>query len=248
MGANAVTTVPVYVAGEVLTAADLNITNSGIPVFADTTARDNSFGGSGEKVLAEGQFAYIEASNATQYYDGAAWQSVGSTPGLVYLTGATFTAATSVSLPDNTFTATYRNYRMLLDITAVTADADFTMRMRASGADNTSAVYNSMQYGLSDAAAASNVTQSNQTSWNVGEQDAVEVRYALVIDIIRPQVAAITNVSMTNQFVNKAASNNFMRVGGMLYGATTQFDSLSFISSVASSITGQYRVYGYANS
>jgi hypothetical protein len=38
MGANAVTTVPVYVAGEVLTAADLNITNSGIPVFADSTA------------------------------------------------------------------------------------------------------------------------------------------------------------------------------------------------------------------
>jgi hypothetical protein len=36
MGANAVTTVPVYVAGEVLTAADLNITNSGIPVFAST--------------------------------------------------------------------------------------------------------------------------------------------------------------------------------------------------------------------
>jgi hypothetical protein len=38
MGANAVTTVPVYVAGEVLTAADLNITNSGIPVFAGTRA------------------------------------------------------------------------------------------------------------------------------------------------------------------------------------------------------------------
>jgi hypothetical protein len=184
------------------------------------------------------------------YTSGQVVQAVptGINSALVFITGASFTTATSVSLPDNTFTATYRNYRMLLDITAVTADADFTMRMRASGTDNTSAVYNSMQYGLSDAAAASNVTQSNQTSWNVGEQDAVEVRYALILDIIRPQVSAITNVSMTNQFVNKAAANNFMRVGGMLHGSTTQFDSLSFISSVASSITGQYRVYGYANS
>jgi hypothetical protein len=78
MGANAVTTVPVYTAGEVLTAADLNITNSGIPVFATSTTRDASFGGSGEKVLAEGQFAYLEDSNTTQYYDGAAWQSVGA--------------------------------------------------------------------------------------------------------------------------------------------------------------------------
>jgi len=54
MGANAVTTVPVYVAGEVLTAADLNITNSGVPVFATTTTRDAAFGGSGEKTLAQG--------------------------------------------------------------------------------------------------------------------------------------------------------------------------------------------------
>jgi hypothetical protein len=76
MGANAVTTVPVYVAAEVLTAADLNITNSGIPVFATTVTRDAAFGGAGEKTLAEGQFAFIEATDTTQYYDGAAWQSV----------------------------------------------------------------------------------------------------------------------------------------------------------------------------
>jgi hypothetical protein len=80
MGANAVTTVPVYTAGEVLTAADMNITNSGIPVFATSVTRDAAFGGAGEKTLAEGQFAYLEDSNTTQYYDGAAWQSVGASP------------------------------------------------------------------------------------------------------------------------------------------------------------------------
>jgi hypothetical protein len=80
MGANAVTTVPVYTAGEVLTAADMNITNSGIPVFATTVTRDAAFGGAGEKTLAEGQFAYIEDTNTTQYYDGAAWQSVSAAP------------------------------------------------------------------------------------------------------------------------------------------------------------------------
>jgi len=83
MGLNAVTTVPVYVAAEVLTAADLNITNSGIPVFATTVTRDAAFGGAGEKTLAEGQFAYIEATNATQYYDGASWISLGALGGQV---------------------------------------------------------------------------------------------------------------------------------------------------------------------
>jgi hypothetical protein len=76
MGANATTSVPVYASGEVLTAANLNITNSGIPVFATTTTRDAAFGGTGEKTLAEGQYAYIEASNSTQFYDGSSWQAV----------------------------------------------------------------------------------------------------------------------------------------------------------------------------
>lgn len=76
MGANAVTTVPVYVAGEVLTAADLNITNSGIPVFASTVTRDAAFGGTGEKTLAEGQACFIEGTGL-QIYNGTAWRPYG---------------------------------------------------------------------------------------------------------------------------------------------------------------------------
>ena len=76
MGANAVTTVPVYVSGEVLTASDLNITNSGVPVFATTVTRDAAFGGTGEKTLAEGQGCYIEGTGL-QIYNGTAWRPYG---------------------------------------------------------------------------------------------------------------------------------------------------------------------------
>jgi hypothetical protein len=76
MGLNAVTTVPVYTAGEVLTAADMNITNSGIPVFATSVTRDAAFGGSGEKTLAEGQACYIEGTGL-QVYNGTAWRPYG---------------------------------------------------------------------------------------------------------------------------------------------------------------------------
>jgi hypothetical protein len=106
MGDNAVTSVPVYQAADVLTAANLNITNSGIPVFSGTATRDDAFGGSGEKVLAEGQFAYLEDSNTPQYYDGAAW--VGITGGVVQVKSATKT---------DTFTMTSSTYA---DITGVT--------------------------------------------------------------------------------------------------------------------------------
>lgn len=74
---NTQTSVPLYASGEVLTAANLNLTNSGIPVFATETTRDAAFGGANEKVLAEGQFAYIEATDALQYYDGANWVAAG---------------------------------------------------------------------------------------------------------------------------------------------------------------------------
>ena len=77
--ANTQTTVPLFVANTVLTAAQQNISaGTGVPVFATTVTRDAAFGGS-NKALAEGQLAYIEASNVVQYYDGAAWATVGPT-------------------------------------------------------------------------------------------------------------------------------------------------------------------------
>lgn len=77
MGANAQTSVPTFVANQVLTAAQQNTSAAtGVPVFATTVTRDAAFGGS-NKVLAEGQLCYIEASNIVQYYDGAAWATVG---------------------------------------------------------------------------------------------------------------------------------------------------------------------------
>ena len=79
MGANAQTSVPLFVANAVLTAAQQNISAAtGIPVFATTVTRDAAFGGS-NKVLAEGQLCYIEASDIVQYYTGAAWATVGPT-------------------------------------------------------------------------------------------------------------------------------------------------------------------------
>ena len=80
MGANAQIAVPAFTAGQILTAAQQTQINTGIPVFATTVTRDAAFGGTGEKTLAEGQFAYLEDTNTTQYYDGAAWQSVSVLP------------------------------------------------------------------------------------------------------------------------------------------------------------------------
>ena len=86
MGANAQTKVPTFAIAEVLTAANTNLLSNGIPVFSGTATRNDAFGGSGEKTLAEGQFAYLEDSDSLQFYDSSAWKSVGGKLGQVQST------------------------------------------------------------------------------------------------------------------------------------------------------------------
>jgi hypothetical protein len=96
MGANAQIEVPAFTAGQVLTAAEMTQINTGIPVFATTVTRDAAFGGAGEKVLAEGQFAYIEATDITQYYNGSAWVTLGAiAPTSAFTAGQQDTNSTS---------------------------------------------------------------------------------------------------------------------------------------------------------
>lgn len=104
MGANAQTTVPTFTAAQVLTSAQMNESaRTGVPVFATTTTRDAAFGGAGEKTLAEGQLAYIEASDIVQYYDGSSWKTLApagvSAAAAGYVaTGQTTTSTTFVDL------------------------------------------------------------------------------------------------------------------------------------------------------
>jgi len=100
MGANAQTTVPDFVADTVLTAAKLDISAAtGVPVFATTVTRDAAFGGA-NKVLAQGQLCYLEATNVLQFYNGAAWASVGAgmiTKVELFKSGGTFTPPTDAT-------------------------------------------------------------------------------------------------------------------------------------------------------
>jgi len=135
MGANSVTTVLVYTAGEVLTASNLNITNSGIPVFADSLTRDASFGGTGEKVLAEGQFCYLEDSDTTQFYSGSSWQSVGTTPGLTLITAQTIGSGVATVTVSNVFSATYENYKIIMSggVSSATSSIRFQLGATTTG-------------------------------------------------------------------------------------------------------------------
>jgi hypothetical protein len=129
MGLNAQTAVPVFTAGQILTAAQVTQINTGVPVFANTTARDAAFGGTGEKTLAEGQFAYLEDTNVTQFYDGAAWQSVGGGAWTAYTP-----TLTNATLGNGTLTGSYIQLGKLV-IGRVTFTFGSTSSLTGSGLD-----------------------------------------------------------------------------------------------------------------
>ena len=245
MGANAQTTVPTFTASQVLTADQMNQSaRTGVPVFADSSARDAGFGGSGEKVLAEGQLCYLEDSDVVQYYDGSSWATVGpsSAGGLVFLSSATFSAAATVSLPTSTFTASYVNYRIIFTPTVFSAAAPLTMRMRASGTDDTAANYEFSLIGYDTAGNINGNNGSAQTSAEIGY--GVTTGLGLSMDIYNPQATANTRFIFHVYGKRQGAGTTpSYHVGGGSFAATTSFDAVSFIST--SNMTGRYSVYAY---
>ena len=242
MGANATTSVPVYASGEVLTAANLNITNSGIPVFATTVTRDAAFGGTGEKTLAEGQFAYIEATNTTQYYDGAAWQSVGTTAGLTLVATGTVAAAASVTV-NTCFTSTYDEYLLVVDVAGTTL-AQLNLQMRNAGSTITAANYQWWRTGFDSGGASQNTNTVSTTAWLFGYVQNASVPAVATVNIYDPlnsrnsvHNAFTTSINGTDSAVNVLNT-------GFRYSTAQAFDS--FVLSVsAGTMTGTVRVYGY---
>ena len=239
MGANATTFVPTYVASEILTAADLNVTNSGIPVFATTVTRDAAFGGTGEKVLAEGQFAYIEATDTTQYYDGSAWQSLAGGLALVQAETA-FTSVVSFSA-NNVFTSAYRNYRIILN--ATNGDGSITLKLRASGTDTTANYYTISTYGVSGNPFQSAFNALGTDEWYVADMNStVDGSGNGAIDIFNPQAAFAS--SATSQFLGASGGNPYWYNMYARQTDATQFDGFTF-AITAAAMTGTYTVYGY---
>jgi hypothetical protein len=133
MGANAQTTVPAFVAGEVLTAAEMRQVNTGIPLFATTTTRDAAFGGTGEKVLAQGQYAYIEATSTLQVYTGSAWVTAGG--GLTLISSITIGSAVGSVTVSNCFSSQYENYKIIVNggVSSALSTWRFTLGSTATG-------------------------------------------------------------------------------------------------------------------
>lgn len=248
MGANAQTTVPTFTASQVLTADQMNQSaRTGVPVFADTTARDAAFGGAGEKTLAEGQLAYIENLDVVQYYSGATWATVGPTTGspLVYITQGTFSAVASVSMPAGTFTSTYKHYKVLLNITSTSTGQALGVRVNASGSALTTSNYNGGFVAVNNSGTVSGLGASNASSAVCTHIHST--RFAELDLTVYNPTASGTYTSWSGTTRGAAADGNTAgTAGGQFYDVTGAHDGLTFV--VGGTFGGTYYVYGIKDS
>jgi len=238
MGANAQTSVPLFVANSVLTAAQQNISAAtGVPVFATTVTRDAAFGGS-NKALAEGQLAYIEASNVVQYYDGAAWATVGpASSGLAVVKAKTAFTTTTTFNADNVFSATYDNYLIQMVVNTTATSGYLTYRMRVGGVADSTANYTFIE-AEATTSTISAATTSAATSGQVMYNFSTGLQFANFI-ISQPATTNFTQIQSSSIRFSPGWSN--------IYGqhrVATAFDGIGFISG--SNLTGYYTIYGYA--
>jgi hypothetical protein len=178
-----------------------------------------------------------------QYYDGAAWATVGPSTagGLVFITGTTFSAASSVSLPTSTFTSTYANYKILLTITAGSVNAaNLNFRLRAAGADNTTSNYNVGGVARTFAGVTGTQEAANDTVGYMWGNGSTYGGYTSM-DVFGPQLTQPTTINSQTTYEALAGFS------GNMFKATTSFDSMSFFPA-SGTITGNYKVYGYTNS
>lgn len=237
MGANAQTAVPVFTAGQVLTAAQVTQINTGIPVFATTTTRDAAFGGTGEKTLAQGQTCYIEATSTYQSYNGSAWVALTTAPGLVLVKSETVGSAVSSVTVTSCFNATYDSYKIMATGVAASGSGNVTFQLTGLTTGYTGNLITSNFSGVAPVAN--------------GYSNIASVTHGAGTD----SSALYLNIELDSPFLAKPTFFNAKYIDAtnaavITVKQTSSTSATGFtITPAAGTLTGgTIRIYGYANS
>ena len=175
---------------------------------------------------------------------GLKWAAPAGGAGLTKITSATFSAVSSVSFPNNTFTSTYKDYLVQFNVTTVSANTNFQGRMRASGSDNTVTEYFDATQVLTHSGTEANRVNNNQTKFNIGYVNSGTDQFSRAYNFISPQIAKKTRIWGGGLGVTTDYTTNTEIDTQLLHHNTaTSFDSFTFIAS-GGTMTGYYAVYG----
>lgn len=169
------------------------------------------------------------------------WVSAGAS-GLTLITRSTFTTSSAVNVND-VFSATYENYLILFKVSACSvANATTNMRMRVSGADNTTANYATGSWEA-NVSGGTNRSSNAATAFFTGGAD-IDKNYTMTQTILSP--FKTENTTFTALSFNTATTGAYARAiySAGLFDGTTSFTGFSVFPG-SGTITGTVAVYGY---
>ena len=169
----------------------------------------------------------------------ASLKTVSDASGLVHINTTSFSAVSAISIED-VFSATYKNYRILLNHSNSAGAVTTRLRFRNAGSDASTNYYYSGIQTYSSSATINSYRGDNLTFAELGDGDGAS-SYACTIDIFSPFENSYTRFS--DHFIGRL--NNYKSF--MVQGGHDTIGSYSgFTIYVASgTITGSITVMGY---
>ena len=162
--------------------------------------------------------------------------------GLVYISTTTFTtASTRVSLPNNTFTATFDSYRILFNTTAQSAAGavTYSLTLRSAGTDSTGTYWNTFSSGIDRGGTAITRTSTDASTTPLLDSFASAFpNMMFTLDLYFPYLSRAKYLTGHSTNILKGTSVNSVA------NTTISYDSLSFLIDTGN-VTGTVTVYGY---
>ncbi len=227
------------------TSGAITITNS---MATEITAKADLIVGTGNAAfdnLAVGANGTVLTADSTVSPTGLKWAAP-SSGAMTLISSQTMSAVTSKSM-DSIFTTTYDNY--IINFTMLTSASDnISFRLRASGADDTSSVYdyvairgrNSTTLSVADTALAA-------SSWQF--MGSVEPTYYTTYQVLLtgPKLARNTSFQGRVDALRTDSSFALFTTNGN-FRTSTAFDGIKIYTNGGSTMTGEIRVFGLQNS
>jgi hypothetical protein len=233
-------------AGDILLASEVQgyLQDQAVMVFDDATAR-----GSAIPSPSEGMVTYDKATDTLEFFDGSSFVPVVPTPpaptggGLEHINTSSFTTVSSVALPTNTFSSTYKNYLITLQFTAASATSTMLLRLRSGSTNETAAAYQSALTTTRVSGAQLSINSQNATSGRIGDFNSAAPYPALQLTIFNPQTSGRqTNWSGTGSY--RDGTSNYFGVFGGVLDNTTSYDSLAVLIG-SGNFSGFISAFGY---